>query len=88
MLRLIGEQLVWWPVELDPAELADALVAVCNSPLGPLADDRTLLSLGLPDRLRELDFEVPLAGGDTVAAPADVRLGDLAPVLRRHLPRG
>ncbi len=88
LVRLIGEQLVWWPVDLDPGELADALVAVCTSPLGPLADDRTLLSLGLPDRLRELDFEVPLAGGDTVAAPADVRLGDLAPLLRRHLPDG
>ena len=88
LLRLIDEQLVWWPVELDPGELADALVAVCDSPLGPLAGDRTLLSLGLPDRLRELDFEVPLAGGDTVAAPADVRLGDLAPLLRRHLPEG
>ncbi len=88
LLRLIGEQLVWWPVELDPEELADALVAVCSSPLGPLAGDRTLLSLGLPDRLRELDFEVPLAGGDTVAAPVDVRLGDLAPLLRRHLPEG
>ena len=45
-------------------------------------------SLGLPDRLRELDFEVPLAGGDTVAAPVDVRLGDLIPLLRRHLPEG
>ncbi|WP_172268775.1 UvrD-helicase domain-containing protein [Nocardioides sp. zg-1308] len=88
LLRLVEEQLVWWPVELDPGGLADALVAVCSSPLGPLAGDRTLLSLGLPDRLRELDFEVPLAGGDTVAAPADVRLGDLAPLLRRHLPEG
>ncbi|HYJ26241.1 MAG TPA: UvrD-helicase domain-containing protein [Nocardioides sp.] len=88
LLRLIEEQRVWWPVELDAGELADALVAVCSSPLGPLAGDRTLLSLGLPDRLRELDFELPLAGGDTVAAPADVRLGDLAPLLRRHLPAG
>ncbi len=88
LLRLIGEQLVWWPVDLDPGELADALVAVCDSPLGPLAGDRTLRSLRLPDRLRELDFEVPLAGGDTVAAPADVRLGHLVPLLRRHLPEG
>ncbi|MBD3947586.1 UvrD-helicase domain-containing protein [Nocardioides ganghwensis] len=88
LLRLIDEQLVWWPVELDPDELADALVAVCSSPLGPLAADRTLLSLGLPDRLRELDFEVPLAGGDTAAPATDVRLGDLAPLLRRHLPDG
>jgi exodeoxyribonuclease V beta subunit len=88
LLRHVREQLVWWPVDLDPVELADALVAVCSSPLGPLAADRTLLSLGLPDRLRELDFEVPLAGGDTVATPVDVRLGDLVPLLRRHLPEG
>ncbi|NYE36159.1 exodeoxyribonuclease V beta subunit [Nocardioides cavernae] len=88
LLRLVEEQLVWWPVDLDPGELADALVAVCSSPLGPLAADRTLLSLGLPDRLRELDFEVPLAGGDTGVGADDVRLGDLAPLLRRHLPEG
>ena len=31
---------------------------------------------------------MPLAGGDTTAAPVDVRLGDLAPLLRRHLPEG
>ena len=69
--------------------LADALVEVCTSPLGPLADDRTLLDLRLPDRLRELDFELPLAGGDVAAYPTvPVRLGDLAPLLRRHLPTG
>ena len=28
-----------WPVDLDREELADALVAVCDSPLGPLARD-------------------------------------------------
>ena len=40
------------------------------------------------DRLRELDFELPLAGGDLSRGPAtDVTLGDLAPLLRRHLPR-
>ncbi len=88
LLRLIDEQLVWWPVDLAPGELADALVAVCDSPLGPLAGNRTLRSLRLPDRLRELDFEVPLAGGDTASTPVDVRLGDLVPLLRRHLREG
>ena len=34
----LDEQLGWWPVDLDRDELADALVAVCDSPLGPLAD--------------------------------------------------
>ena len=64
-----------------PSALADALVAVCDSPLGPLVDDRTLRSLGLPDRLRELDFELPLAGGDPGSATSH-------PLLRRHLPDG
>ncbi|PUA82918.1 UvrD-helicase domain-containing protein [Nocardioides currus] len=89
LLEHIADQLVWWPVDLDPDELADALVQVCTSPLGPLADDLTLLDLRLPDRLRELDFELPLAGGDVADYPTTaVRLGDLAPVLRRHLPAG
>ncbi|MEO5662383.1 MAG: UvrD-helicase domain-containing protein [Nocardioides sp.] len=89
LLGHIAEQLVWWPVDLSADELADALVSVCSSPLGPLADNLTLLDLRLPDRLRELDFELPLAGGDVAAYPTvEVRLGDLAPVLRRHLPAG
>lgn len=89
LLGHVTEQLVWWPVDLDAEALADALVQVCTSPLGPLAAERTLLDLRLPDRLRELDFELPLAGGDDAAYPTvPVRLGDLAPLLRRHLPAG
>ncbi|MGY2700882.1 UvrD-helicase domain-containing protein [Nocardioides sp. HB32] len=78
LLGHIDDQLGWWPVELDREELADALVAVCDSPLGPLADT-TLRQVPLADRLREMDFELPL-GGRT--------LGDLAPLLERHLPPG
>ena len=37
LLRHVDEQLVHWPVELDRDVLADALVTVCDSPLGPLA---------------------------------------------------
>ena len=89
LLTHIREQLVWWPVDLDAADLADALVTVCSSPLGPLTGERTLLDLRLPDRLRELDFELPLAGGDDATyAAAQVTLGDLAPLLRRHLTVG
>jgi len=87
LLAHIDEQLVWWPVALDREELADALVAVCDSPLGPLAGDRTLRQVPFTDRLTELDFELPLSGGDDRAYPVDdVTLGDLAPLLRRHLP--
>ncbi|GAA1151190.1 UvrD-helicase domain-containing protein [Nocardioides aquiterrae] len=78
LLAHIDDQLGWWPVELDREELADALVAVCDSPLGPLAGT-TLRQLPLTDRLREMEFELPL-GGRT--------LGDLAPLLERHLPPG
>ncbi|MCL8025434.1 UvrD-helicase domain-containing protein [Nocardioides bruguierae] len=87
----VAEQRGWWPVDLDGDELVEALLAVCDTPLGPDADDRTLRSLGLRDRLREMDFELPLAGGDVARADSgasQVRLADLAPVLRRHLPEG
>jgi exodeoxyribonuclease V beta subunit len=91
LLGHIDEQRGWWPVELDREELADALVAVCDSPLGgpdgPLGGV-TLRGVPLTDRLREMDFELPLAGGDVRDHTADVRLGDLAPLLERHLPEG
>jgi exodeoxyribonuclease V beta subunit len=85
----VAEQLVRWPVALDGDGLADALVQVCDSPLGPVAGGRTLREIGLRDRLRELDFELPLAGGDDRDRPAEqVTLGDVAPLVRRHLPEG
>ncbi|WP_207891563.1 UvrD-helicase domain-containing protein [Nocardioides jejuensis] len=89
LLRHIDEQLGWWPVALDRELLADALVAVCDSPLGPLAGDLTLREVGRADRLCELDFEVPLAGGDLAdAGGASPRLDDLGPLLEKHLPDG
>jgi len=88
LLEHIHEQLVWWPVDLDPVELAAALVAVCDSPLGPLAGDATLRQIGRGDRLCELDFELPLGGGDLRGRHSRAQLGDLAPLLREHLPPG
>lgn len=92
LLAQIEERRAWWAVEVDAEVLADALVAVCDSPLGPLAGGLTLRDIHVPDRLRELDFEVPLAGGDLAARDAagatSVMLGDLAPLLREHLPAG
>ncbi len=83
----LAEQLVHWPVDVDPDALVAALVAVNDTPLGSLAGGTTLRAVPLTDRLRELDFELPLAGGD-LGLTGDVRLGDLAPMLRRHLPDG
>ena len=87
LLGHIDDQLGWWPVEVDREELADALVAVSDSPLGPLVGS-SLRQIPLSDRLREMEFELPLAGGDVRDAVDDVRLGDLAPLLERHLPEG
>lgn len=113
------EQLARQPIAgLDPATLAAGLLPSILTPLGPLAGGLRLADISPRDRLAELDFEFPLAGGDdagrgptdgepagrqpagldargprpTGPGPAGPRaaprptLGDLAPLLRRHLP--
>ena len=70
--------------ELSPDILADALVLTMRTPLGPLAGGRCLCDIPATDRLAELGFELPLAGGERTSA--DIRLGHLVPLLRRHLP--
>jgi exodeoxyribonuclease V beta subunit len=85
----ILRQVVRWPVNLDPDELAAALVTVCDSPLGPLADGATLRNIPMRDRLCEMDFELPLAGGDVRGYPATrITLAALAAPLEQHLPDG
>ena len=90
LASLAEAEVGYWDVDVDTDELADALVAVCRTPLGPLADDLNLETLLASRQLRELDFELPLAGGDTPHARAtsgdEPRLGDLAPLLEQHLP--
>ncbi len=82
----IGQHSTWWTVAVPPEELAAALVPMHDTPLGALTGGRTLRQIGLADRLRELDFELPLAGGDRPTPAPEVRLADLAPLLRQHLP--
>ncbi|WP_353650424.1 UvrD-helicase domain-containing protein [Nakamurella sp. A5-74] len=55
---------------LDPELLAAALEPVFATPLGALAEQRTLADFTPADRLAEMSFELPLAGGD-----APVRAG-------------
>lgn len=76
----------WWPVDVEPAALAAALVPMHDTPLGPLADGLTLRQIGVPDRLRELDFEMPVAGGDARGLAPDIRLADVGALLRDYLP--
>jgi exodeoxyribonuclease V beta subunit len=83
-----AEQLVHLPVPgLDATTLATALLPAARTPLGPLAGGLRLADIAPRDRLAELNFELPLAGGDETGARRIV-LGELAPVLRRHLAGG
>ena len=83
----VREHAVWWPVDVPTAELAAALVPLHDTPLGPLADGVTLRQIGLQDRMREMDFEFPLAGGDSRAAAPEIRLSHVGELLRAHLPK-
>ncbi|WP_407319349.1 UvrD-helicase domain-containing protein [Isoptericola halotolerans] len=75
--------------DADPARLAAALAVVARTPLGPLAAGATLADVHPRDRLAELEFELPLAGGDrhgTVhGAGHGAGLADVAALLDRHL---
>ena len=82
----IAKHAVWWPVDVPAADLAAALVPMHETSLGPLAGDLTLRQIGLRDRLCEMDFEFPLAGGDLKAAAPRIRLADVGRLLARHLP--
>lgn len=84
----VEEQWLEWPQEVDREVLAEALLAVCETPLGPVADMVTLRDLPLRDRLMELDFELPLGGGDTRHSTGGPTLADVGPLLERHLPEG
>jgi len=68
-----------------PADvLGDALLPSLRTPLGPLAGGRRLDDIAMSDRLDELEFELPLAGGEVPTGEAAV--GQIASLLRRHLP--
>ena len=82
----IDQHSVWWPVNVPAAQLADALVPMHDTPLGPLAEGLTLRQIGLSDRLCELDFEFPLVGGDLRTDSPDIRLADVGRLLAQHLP--
>ena len=69
--------------EMTADALATAMLPAFRTPLGPLADERRLSDVSRGDRLAELSFEYPLAGGDTTTA--EVTLGMVGPLLRRHL---
>ncbi|WP_336920953.1 UvrD-helicase domain-containing protein [Aquipuribacter sp. SD81] len=74
----------------DVPVLARALEVALATPLGPLADDLTWARLRVGDRLPELDFELPLAGGDRPGPQhgAGATLAGLVRLWREHVPSG
>ncbi|SDR88668.1 UvrD-helicase domain-containing protein [Microlunatus soli] len=81
---LAGEELSRLPAgPMTAPALADGIEPALLTPLGPLADDRRLADIPVSDRLAELTFELPLAGGDQPRG--NVRLGDVGPLLDKHL---
>ncbi|MCU1431934.1 MAG: Exodeoxyribonuclease, partial [Actinotalea sp.] len=79
-----GEAVLTRGLGVDPAALAAALEPVLRTPLGDLAGGRTLADIPTGDRLAELGFEMPLAGGDTPREHA-ATLSAVADLLDRHL---
>ncbi|GAA1614307.1 UvrD-helicase domain-containing protein [Actinoplanes couchii] len=73
---------------LDPRTLADALVPALRTPLGPLADGRSLTGFGRGDRLDELEFEFPLGGGDRAPDVPEQALESFSDCVARHLRPG
>jgi exodeoxyribonuclease V beta subunit len=70
-------------VDVGPAAaLAAGLRAVLETPLGPVLGDRRLREMERRDRLDELGFELPLAGGDRPSGSLTLRR--VADVLRTH----
>lgn len=84
----VAEQRDYWGVDVAVEDLAQGLLPMQFTPLGPLAGGLRLIDIGRNDRLCELDFEFPMAGGDhpAVARSAPVRLAAVADILERHLP--
>ena len=70
----------------DPATAVAGLRAALETPLGPLAGGRRLCDIARADRLDELTFELPLAGGDRPSG--SVTLAAIAAALDAHLPPG
>jgi exodeoxyribonuclease V beta subunit len=67
----------------DRTALVGALREAIETPLGPAVGDLRLRDLSRTDRLDELEFEMPLVGGDDPTGR--LTLAAIAAVLREHL---
>jgi len=79
-----GQHARWYVDIGDPAVVVAGLTAAIQTPLGPLAGELRLRDIGPGDRRDELDFELPLVGGDRPTATLTVAA--IGSLLRAHLP--
>ena len=70
----------------DPDRVVQGLRAAIETPLGPVVGGIRLRDVARANRLDELEFELPLAGGD--APTGRLTLHAIAAALREHLPAG
>ncbi len=81
----LAHELTWHNVDLGSTDgVVGGLCAAIESPLGPLVDGVALRDVARKDRIDELGFEIPLAGGDEPTTT--LRVADLADLLETHLP--
>ena len=74
-------------VELgEPGEAVSGLRAAIETPLGAMVDGLRLRDVNRADRLDELEFELPLVGGDEPSG--QLTLAAIAGALRGHLDAG
>ncbi len=70
----------------DPTAVLAGMRAVLETPLGTVAGGVRLADIAAADRLDELEFELPLVGGDLPTG--HLTLDAVADLLRAHVPRG
>lgn len=85
LTRAAERVLRWQRSSLTADDLAAALLPSVTTPWGPVSDGLALADLAPHDQLTELEFELPLAGGDRPAAGRVPVLGDAVGLLRTHL---
>jgi exodeoxyribonuclease V beta subunit len=88
--RVLGEQIdrvrAARRIDVDAVQAIEALRAAIETPLGSALGDIRLRDVSRRDRLDELEFELPLVGGDDPSGR--LTLSAIAASLRRHLPAG
>ena len=85
--EVVVGQVARYAPDLEPDVLLAGLQTALQTPLGPLTEGAALADVPARDRLPELEFELPLAGGDAPSA-ARVVLADLVPLWRAQVPAG